>query len=303
MSIDHVDRLDDRADGPQPLDRADPSDPRTAQPRRPRRGDHDPSGWYALLGAIAAIATWYLLTDVLLADRPLMHEFSPTRTWSGVVELWESGVLVDDASASVMRLVVGLAIAVVVGISVGVLIGSVGWLERTTRPVVGFLRMVSPLSWAPLVIVLVGIGDLPVITLVALTTVWPILLAALAGVRAVRPGHLAVARTLGASRWETLRSVIAPSLRPHLLTGIRSAVALGWVVLVPAEMLGVTSGLGYQILNAKDQLAYHHITALIVAIGAIGLAIDVVARWALRTPRQRRAESTPHARRTSTDHA
>lgn len=55
-------------------------------------------------------------------------------------------------------------------------------------------------------------------------------------------------------------------------------------------MLGVTSGLGYAVLNAKDQLAFHHITALIIVIGTIGFALDVVARWALATPRQRRHE-------------
>ncbi|WP_228389269.1 ABC transporter permease [Cumulibacter manganitolerans] len=249
-----------------------------------------PAAWYAVLGTAAAIGLWFLVTDVLLAGRPLVREFSPTRTWSGLVELWRSGVLLDDAAASVLRLVAGLLVAVVGGVLLGVAIGSVGRLERATRPVVSFLRMVSPLSWAPLVIVLVGIGDLPVITLVALTTVWPIVLATLAGVRAVNPGHRAVARALGATRWELLRTVTAPSVRPHVLGGIRGAVALGWVVLVPAEMLGVTSGLGYQILNAKDQLAYHHITALIVVIGALGLAIDVVARWVLRTPRERREE-------------
>lgn len=250
-----------------------------------------PRAWtQAAIGAIAAIALWWLLTDVLLSGRALVAEFSPTRTWAGLVELWRSGVLLDDASASVLRLVAGLAIAVVLGVALGLAIGSFGWLERATHPVVGFLRMVSPLSWAPLVIVLVGIGDLPVIALVAITTVWPVLLATVAGVQAVNPGHRAVARALGATRWELLRSVIVPSVRPHVLTGIRSAVALGWVVLVPAEMLGVTSGLGYQILNAKDQLAYHHITALIVVIGLLGLAIDVVTRWILRTPRQRHEE-------------
>ena len=75
-----------------------------------------------------------------------------------------------------------------------------------------------------------------------------------------------------------------------MLSGLRLALGLGWIVLVPAEMLGVTSGLGYAVLNAKDQLTYHHITALIVVIGTIGFALDVVARWALATPRQRRDE-------------
>jgi NitT/TauT family transport system permease protein len=258
----------------------------TPRPRVPRPD----SLLVPVLGIAAAIAVWFVLTDVVFGSRPLVAEFSPTRTWAGIAELWDSGVLLEDASASVMRLVAGLLIAVVIGVALGLAVGTVRRIDRATQPTIGFLRMVSPLSWAPLVIVLVGIGDMPVIALVALTTVWPILMATSTGVRAVHPGHRAVARALGATRAEMLRSVVIPTVRPHVLAGIRSAVALGWVVLVPAEMLGVTSGLGYQILNAKDQLAYHHITALIVVIGVLGLAIDVVARWVLRTPRQRREE-------------
>lgn len=138
-----------------------------------------------------------------------------------------------------------------------------------------------------------GIGDLPVIALVAATAVWPILGATAEGVRRVIPAHLAVARTLGASRWETMRTVIPPSVQPSLLSGVRSGIGIGWVALVPAEMLGVTSGLGYEILNSKDQLAYHRITGLILIIGAIGFAVDVVARWAFRTRRERLDESRP----------
>lgn len=269
----------------------DLDDPPTVTRRRPAARRTAPRGLLVpLLGVVAAIGLWFLATDVVFGSRPLVTEFSPTRTWAGLAELWDAGVLVDDASASVMRLVVGLLIAVVIGIGAGLAMGAVGWIDRAAQPAVGFLRMVSPLSWAPLVIVLVGIGDLPVIALVALTTVWPVMLTTVAGVRAVNPGHRAVARALGSTRLEMLRTVTVPTLRPHVLTGIRNAVALGWVVLVPAEMLGVTSGLGYQILNAKDQLAYHHITALILVIGVLGLSIDVVARWLLRTPRQRREE-------------
>lgn len=97
-------------------------------------------------------------------------------------------------------------------------------------------------------------------------------------------------RNLGATTWEVVRHVVVPAIRPNVLAGLRLALGLGWVVLVPAEMLGVTSGLGYAVLNAKDQLAFHHITALIIVIGTIGFALDVVARWVLATPRQRRDE-------------
>ncbi len=243
-----------------------------------------------VLGIAVAVGVWWLLTDVLFAARPLVAQFSPGLALRGLAELAATGTLLDAAASSVFRLLGGLALAAVAGIGLGVAVGSASWLEAATRPVQLFLRMVSPLSWAPVAIIAFGVGTPPVVALVAAAAVWPIVAATADGVRAVQPGHLRVARTLRATRWEVLRHVVLPAIRPNVLAGLRLALGLGWVVLVPAEMLGVTSGLGYQILNAKDQLTYHHITALILVIGTIGYALDVVARWAFATPRERRAE-------------
>lgn len=259
--------------------------------RRPRPGRVAPGVPPALLptaGVAGALALWWAVTDVLFAARPLVAEFSPTRAIGGLAELAASGALLDGAATSVFRLLAGLVVAFAVGVAGGVAVGSWPALDAASRPVQLFLRMVSPLSWAPVAIIAFGIGDPPVVALVAAAAVWPILVATADGVRRVVPGHREVARSLGATRAEVLRHVTVPSIRPSVLAGLRQAIGLGWVVLVPAEMLGVTTGLGYQILNAKDQLAYHHITALILVIGTIGFVIDALARWALATRRERR---------------
>lgn len=242
-----------------------------------------------VIGIGAAVALWWLFTDVLFAARPLVAQFSPVQAVVGLGELARSGTLLDAASASVFRLLLGLLIAAVVGILTGLALGSWAWLEEATRPIQAFLRMVSPLSWAPVSIIAFGIGDPPVVALVFAAAVWPVLTATADAVRRVNPGHRHVARVLGASRWEVVRHVVSPSVKPSVLLGMRQAIGIAWVVLVPAEMLGVTSGLGYQILNAKDQLAYHHITALIIVIGTLGYAFDSCARWLLSTRRERTA--------------
>lgn len=262
--------------------------------RRPRRaapGVPDALRPAALpaLGVAGALAVWWAVTDLVFAARPLVAEFSPTRALGGLAELAASGALLDGAATSVFRLLAGLVVAFALGVVGGVAVGSWPALDAASRPVQLFLRMVSPLSWAPVAIIAFGIGDPPVVALVAAAAVWPILVATADGVRRVVPGHREVTRSLGAGRVEVLRHVTVPSIRPSVLAGLRQAIGLGWVVLVPAEMLGVTTGLGYQILNAKDQLAYHHITALILVIGTIGFAIDALARWALATRRERRA--------------
>lgn len=246
-----------------------------------------------VLGTLTAVVVWWLLTDVVFASRAMVSDFSPVRAVAGLGELVGTGTLLEASATSVYRLLVGLGIAALIGLAGGLLVGSVGWIDHASRPSTLFLRMVSPLSWAPVAVVAFGIGNAPVIALVAAAAVWPILTSTADGVRRVQAGHREVARGLGATRAEVLRHVVVPSVQPAALAGLRLAIGLGWVVLVPAEMLGVTSGLGYQILNAKDQFAYHHITALILVIGTIGYALDVVARWLLATRRDRRQERRP----------
>jgi len=218
---------------------------------------------------------------VIGADDRLLSSFAPQRAVPAIGDLAERGVLVEDTLTSLWRLVMGLLIAAVVGVPLGLGIGLSQTAERATRPVLQFLRMISPLSWAPVAVGLFGIGSEPVFFLVAAAAVWPIVLNTAAGVRAVDPGHILVARSLGARRGEILGSVVLPSARAHVLTGLRLALGIAWVVLVPAEMLGVDSGLGYQILNARDQLAYDQLMAVILVIGALGYVLDALARRAL----------------------
>ena len=150
-----------------------------------------------------------------------------------------------------------------------------------TGPVFQFLRMVSPLAWTPLAIMIFGVGDAPVVFLLAIAGVWPIVLVTSSAVAALDGRLLAVGCTLGANRRELARTIIWPTVRPQLLNGIRISIGVAWVILVPAEMLGVDSGLGYFILSTRDRLAYSELTAAIVIVGALGFGLDAVARTVL----------------------
>jgi NitT/TauT family transport system permease protein len=83
---------------------------------------------------------------------------------------------------------------------------------------------------------------------------------------------------LAAEPLEIVSRVVLPAIRPNLLASLRVAVGLIWVVLVPAEMLGVSSGLGYLILDCQDRLAYGELTAVLLLIGAIGWLLDAGLR-------------------------
>lgn len=235
--------------------------------------------WTPPVAAVAlAIGLWWLATTVLSAPHSLLRQAAPQRVAPAVVDLFSRGVLLPDIGISMWRLVIGLAVAVVIGIPAGLLLGLSATAERATAPIVQFVRMISPLSWAPIAVAVFGIGNEPVIFLIAVAAVWPVLINTVAGVRAVDSGYLDVARSFHATRWELVTAVVLPAIRGQLQTGVRVALGIAWVVLVPAEMLGVRSGLGYQVLNARDQLAYDQVVAVIVVIGALGFLLDVVAR-------------------------
>ncbi|WP_224401328.1 ABC transporter permease [Pseudonocardia sp. ICBG1034] len=237
-----------------------------------------------VIGTLLAAALWWLVTTVLAGPESMVRAFAPQHAVPAIGALAADGVLLDDVVTSLWRLLLGLLVAGVLGVATGLAVGASSLLEQSTRPVFQFLRMVSPLAWAPVAIGVFGIGHRPVVFLVAAAAVWPIVLNVVAGVRAVDPKLTLVARSLGATRTEVLTSVVLPTVRPHLLTGIRLALGIGWVVLVPAEMLGVTSGLGYEILNSRDQLAYDKVMAVILVIGALGHALDALARRVLGAP-------------------
>lgn len=243
---------------------------------------------------VAAIGLWWVTTTVLCAPHSLLRQATPQQVGPAVVHLMSRGVLLPDIGISLWRLLIGLLVAVVIGVPAGLLLGLSVSAERATAPLVQFIRMISPLSWAPIAVAVFGIGNQPVIFLIAVAAVWPVLINTVAGVRAVDPGFLDVARSFHATRLELVTAVVLPAIRGQVQTGIRVALGIAWVVLVPAEMLGVRSGLGYQVLNARDQLAYDQVVAVIVVIGALGFVLDLAARWLLRSARELGA---PPARR------
>jgi NitT/TauT family transport system permease protein len=238
--------------------------------------------WPRALAISVTISVWWMLTAVIWADNPVLGRIGPVDSlpalWHGLVD----GALLGDLRASLIRLGVGLFIAFVIGVPLGAALGASRGLEQATAPITNFIRMISPLAWAPVVIVAVGVGSAPVILLIAITAIWPLMLGTASGVRAVTPTWHALATSLGANDLERLRYITVPAIRANLLTSLRLALGVAWIVLVPAEMLGVDSGLGYAVLNARDQLDYAGLGATVLLIGITGFALDSAFRFIFR---------------------
>lgn len=235
---------------------------------------------YPLIGLALAVTLWWLLVHGAGQTSLMAARFAPETTWAAAVELLKGGEIWGHAWASLQRVGFGLLCALLAGVPLGLLVGSWRGFHEATSVLFQFLRMISPLSWMPVAVMALGIGEAPVVFLLAFAAIWPIILNVAAGIVAIDPQWLTLADSLGANRRERLLQVTVPAITTHLLTGIRLAIGLIWVVLVPAEMLGVNAGLGYFILDTRDRMAYGELMATILFIGLLGFILDWLARQA-----------------------
>lgn len=231
-----------------------------------------------LAGLLGLLLLWWAGVALFGQADGLSARFSPAATLASLIELLGQGEVYGHIWVSLKRILIGLLLALLIGVPLGLLMGSYRHLEAATTPAFQFLRMISPLSWMPVVVMLMGVGDQPIYFLLAFAALWPILLNTAAGVRQLDPRWLQLSRSLSATRRETLCKVIVPGVIGHVLTGVRLAIGILWIVLVPCEMLGVSAGLGYYILDTRDRLAYSELMAMVLLIGALGFALDALAR-------------------------
>ena len=234
------------------------------------------------MGLLSAVGLWWLAVHGLGRASLMAQRFSPEATWLAACALWRGGEIGHHALVSLQRVGLALLLALSIGVPLGLMIGIWKRVEQTCSVVFQFLRMVSPLSWMPLAVMALGLGDAPVVFLLVCAAVWPIVLNVAAGIAAIDPQWLTLADSLGANRRERLWHIIVPAIASHLLTGLRLAIGLIWVVLVPAEMLGVNAGLGYFILDTRDRMAYGELMVTILFIGVLGYGLDCLARAAHR---------------------
>lgn len=235
-----------------------------------------------LAGLLLLLVLWWIATDVLAAEGSFARRFSPRLALPALARLAAGPELWLHVAVSLRRVLVGLGFALLIGVPLGLLVGASRRVAALTTPAFQFLRMVSPLSWMPVAVLVFGVGDAPIYFLLAAVAVWPIMLNTSAGVHQLNPHWLLLSKSLAATRRETLLRIVLPGVLGHVLTGLRLAIGISWVVLVPCEMLGVQAGLGYFILDTRDRLAYGELMAVILVIGVIGYALDSTARAVIR---------------------
>jgi NitT/TauT family transport system permease protein len=220
------------------------------------------------------LAGWWLASDAGMFPQGTVP--SPTDVASAFVIELRTGRLFEDIIASLYRVAWGFVTAVTAAIPLGLVIGRSAAVRAAILPWINFFRSLSPIAWIPFAIVWFGIGDPPAIFLIFLATFFQVVLATTAASAAVPKVYYRVARELGLGAGSALFRVTLPAIFPQLVTALRIAIGVAWMVVVAAEMIAVRSGLGFLIVDARNGLRMDLVVCGMITVGLIGIVLDLV---------------------------
>jgi ABC-type nitrate/sulfonate/bicarbonate transport system permease component len=248
--------------------------------------------WQGGLALLAFFILWHFASTTGLFGR-ISPEYSllllppPIGVFKAFGQMAWSGYLWDQVSVSLMRVLIGFALAALIGVPLGIAMGLFRVVNNLAEP---FVRIFSPIpgvAWIPLAILWYGLGDEAAIFIIVVSAVFPILLNTIQGVRDVDPNLVDAARTMGATRWQLIRRVTLPSVIPYLITGFRTGLSFAWSVVIAAEMVGVPKGIGYMLAVGRST---GHTEVTIVTMICLGLLMLIVEELVF-TPLEKRTNS------------
>lgn len=226
------------------------------------------------------LLVWWIITTFGNIDPKFLP--SPGQVLEAFGRLWASGDLLKDTVASLWRVGVGFFMAVLFSVPVGVLMGSFPSIRALLEPLFGLIRYMPAPAFIPLLILYLGIGEEPKVTLIFVGVFFFNSLMVMDTVKFVPKDLIEATYMLGGSRLEALTQVILPHVVPGILDACRINLAAAWQLVIVSELIAATEGLGRRISVAGRFLRTDEIFVGLIVIGVIGLTFDLLFQYALR---------------------
>lgn len=195
--------------------------------------------------------------------------------------------LPEHLTASFFRYGSGLLLATGIGLPLGLLMGWFRLIDDIITPVFDGLRFIAPLAWVPFAALWFGTGLGGPVLIIFTGAFPPVLIGAYRGARLIDPQLVEAARMLGTPHHRMLTEILLPDAVPSIVSGLRVAAGLGWQSLIGAELIVVSSGVGYMMVQAQSAVSTRTVMAGIIAVGLVGSAIDFLLRLGEGAVRQR----------------
>lgn len=204
---------------------------------------------------------------------------SPLAVAKRAVALASAGTLWTDLGASLTRVLIGFVLGTLLAIPIGFLMGWYRWARGLFEPWVQFFRTIPPLAMIPLMIALLGIGEVPKIFVIFLAAFLSCVISTFQGVVQVDKTLINAARVLGAKDGTIFAKVVVPASTPFILVGMRVGLGSSWATVIAAELIAAQAGLGYRMQQAQIYLQLDTIFVGIIIIGVLGLVMDRLLLW------------------------
>jgi len=231
--------------------------------------------FWPLLASGLILTLWYF--SVLWTRTTIFP--SPMDVERGLLDLVREGLLWRYIFDSLGRVAAGYLTAAAIGIPAGLFLGWYPAAAAVVNPTIQIVRPISPIAWIPVSIIWFGVGNAAATFLIFLASFFPIMVAAMNGVRNVPSMYRRAGRNFGLSPAQLIAKVVFPAALPQIIMGLRIALGIAWLVVVAAEMIAVDSGLGYLVIDSRNSgKRYDLVVAAMILIGLIGLGLDTACR-------------------------
>ncbi len=274
-------------DAVRPAAAGSPPSPAQVVVRAPSRAEADPVGHrrrrrmlevgLAVAAPLVLLIAWEVCSRRELIEPRFFP--APSKVWSTAVELFEAGTLQTHVLASVRRMLIGF----VVGCGLGVVAGTLLSLSRTVRvglqPLIYALWTVPKLALLPLLLLIFGLGEMPIIILVAINCFFLVAIPTTAAMIGVPASYREATQSFSSSRWSMLRHVTVPASLPQVFVALRLAAGASILVLVAAEFVQGDEGLGYLIWNSWSLFLADRMYVGIVLVAVVGALFTMFIGW------------------------
>lgn len=235
----------------------------------------------SLVSVLSLLLAWYVVTTLHLI--PELFLPSPVAVWQKFLEVSQQGfmkaTLWQHLAESIGRVFIALFAAIVIGIPVGLWMGLNRWVRAVLDPLIELLRPIPPLAYLPLLVIWFGIGETTKVLLIFFSILAPVVISSTYGVLSHQTNRERAALSLGASKRQVLQYVILPTALPHIITGIRIGLGVGWSTLVAAELVAADRGIGFMVQSAAQFLITDTVILGIIVIALVAVSFELFLRW------------------------
>ncbi len=239
-----------------------------------------PKAVLSLIGISAFFGFWYFAAFAQLIPRqflPMPHEVVLK-----LIDLMQTPFagyrLHEHMASSLQRYAYGFTLAAIIGVPLGLLMGWFSWLDDIVTPLFDAVRFIAPVAWVPFAALWFGTGIGGPTLIIFVGAFPPCLINAYRGAKGVDVRYTEAASMLGVGHFRTITEVLFPAAVPSIIAGLRIGAGLGWLSLVGAELIAASSGMGYLIVKGQSAIATDIVMAGMLAIGFVGVLIDIAIR-------------------------